>query len=109
MKLRVGDQVIVTGGKDKGKKGPVVKVLPTENKVVVEGVNLYVKHLKPMGDQAGQRLTYPRALPTANVAIINDKGEADRVGYSVGKDGEKTRVFKKTGNVVPAATQSKKK
>lgn len=101
MKFKVGDQVLVTGGKDKGKKGPVIKVLAKENRVAVEGVNIYVKHRKPMGDQAGQKLSLPRPLPTAKVAIINDKGEADRIGYQVTKDGQKTRVFKKTGKAVP--------
>lgn len=103
MKLKVGDQVLVTGGKDKGKKGAIISVLPAEDKVVVENVNMYVKHVKPMGDRAGQRLTYPRPLPTANVAIINDKGQADRIGYSVAKDGSKTRIFKKTGQAVPSS------
>ena len=80
MKFKVGDQVLVTAGKDKGKKGAIIRVLPGENKVVVENVNIYVKHVKPVGDRAGQRLNYPRPLPTANVAVINDKGQADRIG-----------------------------
>jgi len=101
MKLKVGDQVLVTGGKDKGKKGPIIRVLPTKDRVVVESVNLYVKHVKPIGDRPGQRLSSPRALPTANVAIINDKGQADRIGYIVNKAGQKVRIFKKTGAEVP--------
>lgn len=100
MKFKVGDEVLITGGKDKGKKGTIIKVLPAQEKVVVEGVNLYVKHMRPMGDRAGQKLTLPRPLPTAKVAIINDKGQADRIGYQITKDGQKTRVFKKTGKVV---------
>ncbi len=108
MKFKVGDQVLVTGGKDKGKKGVISRVLPQKERVVVDGVNLYVKHRKPMGDQPGQRLTYPRPLPTANVAVINDKGVADRIGYNMGKDGQKVRIFKKTGAAVPVATATKK-
>ena len=101
MKYKVGDQVIVTAGKDKGKKGAVIRILPEREAVVVDQVNMYVKHLKPMGDQAGQRLVRPRPLPTAKVALLNDEGKPDRVGYKVQKDGQKVRIFKKTGKVVP--------
>jgi large subunit ribosomal protein L24 len=103
MKFRVGDQVQVTGGKDKGKKGAITKVIPKAEKVVVEGLNVYVKHLKPQGERAGERVRRERPLPTAKIAIINDKGQVDRIGWSVAKDGSKQRVFKKTGKPVPAA------
>jgi large subunit ribosomal protein L24 len=108
MKFKVGDQIIITGGKDKGKKGTIARVLPADNKVVVEGINIYVKHRKPMGDQAGQRLELPRPLPTAKVAILNDKGQVDRIAYQVSKDGQKTRIFKKTGEVIKYAKEAKK-
>ncbi len=108
MKFKVGDQVLVTGGKDKGKKGQIIRVLATVEKVVVENVNMYVKHLKPVADRAGQKLTLPRPLPTAKVAIINDKGQADRIGYQITKDGTKTRVFKKTGQPVPEPAKKSK-
>ncbi len=109
MKFRVGDMVLVTGGKDKGKKGKVVRVLPVENKVIVENVNIYVKHMKPIQGQAGQRLERPRPLPTAKVAILNNEGKPDRIGYHVAKDGTKERMYKKTGKVVPAPAPAKKK
>lgn len=108
MKFKVGDQVLVTGGKDKGKKGPIIKVIPATEKVVVEGANHYTKHVKPTQGKAGERVSYPRALPTSNVAILNDKGQVDRIGYNVGKDGEKVRIFKKTGGLVPTVKASKK-
>lgn len=101
MKLKVGDKVLVTGGKDKGRESVIVQVIPSQNRVVVEGANLYVKHVKARGDQAGQKMTLPRPLPTAKVAVINDKGQRDRVGYQVAKDGQKQRIFKKTGAVIP--------
>ncbi len=101
MKFKVGDIVLVTSGKDKGKQGKIVKVLPQENKVVVEGVNLYVKHIKPMQGRAGERIRRERPLPTANIAIFNpDTKAVDRVGYVVNKDGTKSRVFKKTGKAI---------
>lgn len=108
MKLKIGDQVLVTTGKDKGRKGEIVKVLPKADRVVVRGINLYTKHIKPMSGRAGEKKVLERALPTANVAILNDQGVADRVGYSVAKDGTKVRVFKKTGQVIAAPKKAAK-
>jgi large subunit ribosomal protein L24 len=96
MKFRVGDSVIVTAGKDKGKT------------VVVENINIYVKHIKPVQGQEGRRVENPRPLPTANVAIVNNEGKADRIGYKVNKDGSKVRIFKKTGKPVPTVETKKK-
>jgi len=100
MKFKVGDNILVTGGKDKGKTAKIVRVLPKENKVVVDGINMYVKHRKPMNDQPGEKLTLPRPLPTGKIAILNDKGVRDRIGY-VMKNDKKVRIFKKTGAEVP--------
>lgn len=108
MKFMVGDNVIVTAGKDKGKTGKITKVIPEQNKVVVENANIYVKHMKPMNNQPGQRLEQPRALPTAKVAILNGDNKADRIGYKVKKDGTKERVFKKSGKPVPVIEKPKK-
>ena len=55
MKFKVGDQVLVTAGKDKGKKSEVLRVFPKSNKVLVKGVNMYVKHVKPFMDRAGEK------------------------------------------------------
>ncbi|MDQ3008497.1 MAG: 50S ribosomal protein L24 [bacterium] len=101
MKFKAGDQVQVTAGKDKGKKATIIKVLPRQERVIVEGVNMYVKHRKPIGDRPGEKLTLPRPLHTASVAIINNDGKPDRIGYKVLKDGNKVRVFRKTGAEVP--------
>jgi large subunit ribosomal protein L24 len=101
VKFKVGDIVLVTTGKDKGKQGPILKVVPKENKVVVAGVNIYTKHIKPMAGRPGDRVRSERALPTGNIAILNDKKQPDRIGYRVAKDGSKERVFKKTNKVVP--------
>jgi large subunit ribosomal protein L24 len=100
MKFRVGDTVIVTGGKDKGKQGKVLRVSPTDSTVVVQGVNMYTRHFKPMMGQAGRRERKERALPTAKIALFNpDTKAADRVGYKI-EDGKKVRFFKKTGKTV---------
>ncbi len=109
MKFKVGDQVLVTAGKDKGQKGEIVKVLPVKDKVVVQGLNMYSKHIKPMGDRAGDKVRKERPMSTAKIAIINNKGQVDRIGYQVAKDGTKQRVFKKTGEVVPEAKEKSTK
>ncbi len=109
MKLQRGDQVIVTAGKDKGKKGVIAQVLPKVNKVVIEGINLYVKHIKPMGERSGERRSMPRPMPSAKVAILNDKGQPDRVGYKVLKTGQKVRIYKKTGAEIAAPKDTKTK
>lgn len=97
MKLKVNDNVEVTAGKDRGKHGKVLKVFPKDETVLVAGVNMYVKHVKPMQGRAGERVKRERPLATAKVAIMNpDTGKVDRVGYKV-VDGKKVRVFKKTG------------
>lgn len=103
MKFKVGDKVKITSGKDKGREGVISRVLPKEDKVVVEGINMYVKHSKPqpMVDRPGEKQVLERPLPTAKIAILNDQDQVDRIGYSVDEQGNKTRVFKKTGSVVP--------
>jgi large subunit ribosomal protein L24 len=109
MKFKTGDKVLVTSGKDKGKKGDIVKVYIRANKVVVEGVNKYVKHIKPMAGRAGDKVSIERPLPTAAIAILNDKDQADRIGYKVAKDGSKVRIYKKTGNVIKEVSTEKTK
>ncbi|MBQ6435968.1 50S ribosomal protein L24 [bacterium] len=99
MKFQVGDQVVVTSGKDKGRKAKVTRVLPRENAVVVEGTNMYTRHIRKMMGQPGQTVRRERPLSTAKVAIVNDSGQADRIGYKM-VDGKKQRVYKKTGTVI---------
>ena len=97
-KIRRGDQVVVTAGKDKGKTGKVLQVLPTRGRVVVEGVNLVKKHQKPVGEQPGQLLTKEAALHISNVALWNAAEQRRvKVGFDT-VDGKKVRVDKKTGN-----------
>lgn len=103
-KIRKGDEVVVLTGKDKGKRGVVIRALPASDRVVVEGVNVVKKHQKPnpmRGVQGGiVELTMP--VHVSNVAIFNAKtGKADRVGFKI-EDGKKVRVFKSSGEVVGA-------
>lgn len=107
MKFKIGDKVLVTSGKDKGQKEEIVKVFPTQDKVIVKGVNMYSKHIKPIGDKPGDKVRRERPMSVAKIAILNDKGEVDRIGYQVAKDGTKQRIFKKTGQPVPDLDKKK--
>lgn len=101
MKLKINDTVMVTAGKDKGKQGKILKTFPQLDRVLVEGVNKYVKHMKKQGERSGERVLRERPLPTGNVAILNpETKKIDRIGYMVDKAGTKVRVFKKTGKAI---------
>jgi large subunit ribosomal protein L24 len=102
LKIRKGDDVIVTTGKDKGKRGTVLRVLE-EGKVVVENVNVVHKHQKPnpQKGQSGGIVDKEMPLEVSNVALYNpQKGGADRVGFKILEDGRKVRFFKSNGEVV---------
>lgn len=102
MKFKVGDTVLVTSGKDKGKQAKIMRVIPKQERVVVQGVNMYVRHIKPMQGRAGEKIRRERPLSTASVAIMNSEtGKVDRIGYKeVG--GKKVRIYKKTGKEIKA-------
>ena len=98
MKIKKGDQVVVLTGKDKGKKGEVVRAIPTENRVVVSGVNVVKKHTKPTQFSAGGIEDKELSIHASNVALVDPKsGSASRVGFKTLKDGKKVRVAKKSG------------
>ncbi|MFI6577686.1 50S ribosomal protein L24 [Nocardiopsis sp. NPDC050513] len=98
MKIKSGDEVIVIAGKDKGATGKVVKALPREDRVVVEGVNLVKKHRKanPAGGQQGEVVTKEAPIHVSNVALV-ENGKASRAGYRFEEDGTKVRVSRRTG------------
>ncbi|OLT24239.1 50S ribosomal protein L24 [Nocardiopsis sp. CNR-923] len=98
MKIKSGDEVIVIAGKDKGATGKVVKAMPREDRVVVEGVNLVKKHRKanPAGGQQGEVVTREAPIHVSNVALA-ENGKASRAGYRFEEDGTKVRVSRRTG------------
>ena len=101
MKIRKGDQVIVTTGRDKGKQGEVLRAMPKDNKVVVQGVNMVKRHTRPSQTNAGGIISKEAPIDVSNVALIDpETGKATRVGFKV-VDGEKVRVAKKSGKVIP--------
>ena len=100
MKIKKGDQVIVITGRDKGKTGEVIKSMPKENKVIVQGINLVKRHTKPTQESAGGIISKEAPIHVSNVALIDPKdGKATRVGFKV-EDGKKVRVAKATGKVI---------
>ncbi len=100
LKLKKGDKIIVTTGKDKGKTGEITTVFPKENKVVVAGVNMVKRHTKPSQESAGGIISKEMPIHVSNVALADPKtGKATRIGYKV-QDGRKVRVAKKSGEVV---------
>lgn len=101
MKIKKGDQVIVIAGSDKGVKGEVLRVIPSENRVVVNGVNQRKKHKKPTQASAGGIETINAPIHVSNVAIVDPKeGKATRVGFKMLKDGDKVRFAKKSGETL---------
>lgn len=100
LKIRRDDTVVVIAGKHKGRVGKVVRVLPNEGRVVVEGVALVKRHLKPQQDRAGSIIEKEAPIHISNVALWNAT-ENRRVKVSFkSEDGQKTRVDRKTGAVV---------
>jgi len=103
-KIRKGDQVIVLTGRDKGKRGTVTQRVD-EERLVVEGVNVVKKHVKPnpMKGTTGGVVEKAMAIHQSNVAIYNPAtAKADRVGIKLLADGKKTRVYKSSGEEIKA-------
>ncbi|MFN6338309.1 MAG: 50S ribosomal protein L24 [Cyanobacteriota bacterium] len=102
MRIRKGDTVQVIAGKDKGKTGEVIRTLPYENRVVVEGINLRTRHVKPTQEgESGRIVTEEASVHASNVMLYStSKKVASRVEIVVDKDGNKKRRLKKTGEVL---------
>lgn len=102
LKIRKGDTVVVITGADKGVKGEVLRVIPEERRVVVQGVNVVKKHRKPtqLNPQGGiESMELP--IHVSNVALSDPKeGKATRVGYKLLKDGKKVRLAKRSGETI---------
>ena len=100
-KIRKGDEVIVTTGQDKGRKGSVLNVDRKTRRVLVQGVNMVRRHTRPSQGSAGGIIEKEAPVALSNVAIVDPKsGEASRVGYKTLDDGRKVRFAKKSGEVI---------
>jgi large subunit ribosomal protein L24 len=99
-KIKKGDRVILLTGKDKGRTGNVVRVMPKDSRVVVSGLNMVQRHTRPsQGDPQGGIKHKEASVHVSNVAIVDSNGKPSRVGFKV-EDGKKVRVAKTTGEVI---------
>jgi len=106
-KFKVGDTIIATAGKDKGRTGKVLKVIPTDQKVLVEGLNVYKKHIKAKGNEAGKIVTLPRSISVASVALVCPScGKATRVGFDASQT-PKVRVCHLCRQVITSVSKKK--
>lgn len=102
-KLKTGDEVIVLTGKSNGQRGKISKFITDKNRVVVEGVNMMKKHVRPNPQEGIQGGIVEKEAPMdiSNVALFNPKtGKADKVGFKVQEDGKRVRIFKSNGESV---------
>ena len=99
-KIKKGDRVVVLAGKDKGRQGAVLKVLPKDERVVVEGLNMVQRHTRPTQlDPQGGIKNKEASIHLSNVAIVDSKGKPTRVGFKIEGD-KKVRIAKTTGEVI---------
>ncbi len=97
-KIRKGDRVVVLSGRDKGRTGEVVKVMPAEDRAIVRGVNLVKRHQKQTATQDGGIISKEAPIHLSNIAYADPKdGKPTRVGFKVMADGKKVRVAKRSG------------
>lgn len=101
MKIKKGDQVVVITGKDKGKKGEVLQAIPTESRVIVQGVNVAKKHQKPTQFAPGGIQEKEMSIHISNVALVDPKNDKpSRVGYKTLESGKKIRFSKTSGETI---------
>ena len=98
-RIKKGDQVIVIAGKDKGKQGEITAVFPKENKAVVDGINIAIRHTRQSQTSQGGRVAKAMPIDLSNLALLDKNGKATRVGFRV-EDGNKVRFAKTTGDVI---------
>ena len=99
-KIKKGDRVVLLTGRDRGKQGQVLKVMPKDERVVVEGLNMVQRHTKPsQGDPQGGIKTKEASVHVSNVAIVDSAGKPTRVGFRMEGD-KKVRFAKTTGEVI---------
>lgn len=115
MKLKLGDEILITGGKDKGRKGKIDKIYTKRGRVRVENLNVYKRHVRGFGGQKGGIIEFSRPLPLSNVALVCPRcAKPTRVSYridkqslSANKKGEKTRVCAKCKKAIDIGKKEK--
>jgi large subunit ribosomal protein L24 len=100
-KIKKGDNVVVLAGKDKGRSGEVLRVMPKDDKALVRGINQIRRHQKQSQTQEGGIITKEAPIHLSNIALVDPKdGKPTRVGFQTQKDGTKVRVAKRSGEVI---------
>ncbi|MDO8360494.1 MAG: 50S ribosomal protein L24 [Devosia sp.] len=99
-KIRKGDKVVVLAGKDKGKTGSVLQVMPTETRAMVQGLNLVRRHTKQTAAQDAGIYTKEASIHLSNLALVDAAGKPTRVGFKTQDDGKKVRVARTTGDLI---------
>jgi large subunit ribosomal protein L24 len=100
MKIHTDDKIIVTAWKDKGKIAKVLRAIPKDKKVLVEGVNIVTRHMKKQGATPGQKVSYEKPIDVSNVMLLDPKTEKPtRIGYRI-ENGKKVRFAKKSGTTL---------
>jgi large subunit ribosomal protein L24 len=101
LKVKKGDRVVVLAGRDKGKRGEVLKVFPSENRAVVQGVNVVRRHQKQTAQQEGGIVAKEASIHISNVAVEDPSdGSPSRVGFKFLDDGRKVRYAKRSGETI---------
>jgi len=101
LKIKKGDKVVVTAGRDKGKTGDVIAVFPKDNKALVQGVNMVKRHQKQTPQNQGGIINRESRIEISNLAIADPKdGKPSRIGYKINDDGTKVRIAKRSGEVI---------
>jgi large subunit ribosomal protein L24 len=101
LKIKKGDRVVVLAGRDKGKRGEVLKVIPAENRALVQGVNMVRRHQKQTPQEEGGIIAKEAPIDISNIAVEDPKdGEPTRVGYKFTDDGRKVRYAKRSGEMI---------
>ena len=99
-KIRKGDSVVVLTGKDKGRTGEVIQVMPKENKALVRGINMVRRHQKQTQTQQAGIVSKEASIHLSNLAIADSEGKPTRIGFKINEDGRKVRVAKRSGEVI---------
>ena len=98
-KIKKGDKVVVLAGRDKGKTGEVLQVIPDEDRAIVQGINLVRRHTRQTASQDAGIYTKPAPIHLSNIAVADPMGKPTRVGFQI-NDGVKTRVANTTGDAI---------
>ena len=113
MKLHIGDHVVIISGKDKGKTGSILRVLASNGRIVVGGINMRTRHMKATPQRAGQKIQYEASIDISNIMLVDPKTKKrTRIGITTNEKGQKRRVAKVSGEELPikkaGATTTKK-